>query len=294
MIMASSSTSTMRVMTFNIRYDTPKDGINEWKYRMPQVIDMMKKYNPIIFGLQECLHSQLVQIKSALNNEYDHIGCGRDDGKQLGEYSPIFYKRSELEMVHNGQFWISKDSYTPGSKSWETVCPRVATWGRFKCTKSGREFYFINTHLDHISEEARTEGCMMIKSFISYLDHNIPVVFVGDFNAYEETKPVKTLLGSQKDIDGHQYLGYLKIPVAPGYSLQQLYNASEITQSKTGPKKTFTGFNLEFEFTIDYIFVNKGFGVSSFQVVDESLKDYDFKRPLYSDHLPVIGDLLFK
>ena len=75
-------------MTFNVRYDTVKDGINQWENRK-DVLNLLKNYSPDIVGFQEMLKSQLEFIDENLNN-YNYVGVAREDGKSEGEFSPIF------------------------------------------------------------------------------------------------------------------------------------------------------------------------------------------------------------
>lgn len=48
------------VMSYNIRYNNPDDGINAWPNRKDNVAEMIgPKYRPDIVGLQEVLKDQL-------------------------------------------------------------------------------------------------------------------------------------------------------------------------------------------------------------------------------------------
>jgi endonuclease/exonuclease/phosphatase family metal-dependent hydrolase len=84
----------VKVMTYNIRLDTPKDGINQWDNRKSKVFTLLKKYDPDILGLQEVLHNQLMDIAGDLKG-YEFFGAGRDDGKQKGEYSAILIRKED-------------------------------------------------------------------------------------------------------------------------------------------------------------------------------------------------------
>ena len=77
-------------MTFNVRYSTAKDGINQWDNRKKDVLNLLKNYSPDIVGFQEMLESQLEFIDGNLN-KYNYIGVAREDGKSDGEFSPIFF-----------------------------------------------------------------------------------------------------------------------------------------------------------------------------------------------------------
>ena len=45
--------------------------------------------------------------------QYAYIGIGRDDGKQAGEYSAIFYKKDKFKVLDHGDFWLSTDTSRP-------------------------------------------------------------------------------------------------------------------------------------------------------------------------------------
>eukprot|EP01132_Coremiostelium_polycephalum_P009243 gene9243-11324_t len=191
-----------------------------------------------IIGLQECMSNQIDDIQSELSKlGYLYIGTGRDDGISKGEHSPIFYNSNRLSLVHNHQFWVSDNAHSPGSKSWDTACPRIVTWGLFKLKGTAQQFYFLNTHLDHKSELARSQGTLLIRSFISYLDHSIPIVLVGDFNALPKSKPIFNLtmeIEDDKNV-GKNFLDILQINMSPLFTFQNLYNCKDISNVKSGP-----------------------------------------------------------
>ena len=69
------------VMTFNIRYDNPKDNQNWWEHRKSSVLKIFEFYSPEVIGIQEGLNNQIKYIENNLT-EYNYIGVGRDDGKK--------------------------------------------------------------------------------------------------------------------------------------------------------------------------------------------------------------------
>ena len=108
------------VMTFNIRYDNPKDNENWWEYRKSSVVQMFNFYSPEIIGIQEGLYHQLKYIKNSLP-EYDYIGVGRDDGKTKGEYAAIFYKKKKSDLYlqkHIGYLKPQKLYLLDGMPQW--------------------------------------------------------------------------------------------------------------------------------------------------------------------------------
>lgn len=54
----------------------------------------------------------------------------------------------------------------------------------------GREFYFLNTHLDNASQNARARSAALIGERIAGLDRSLPVLVTGDFNAAAHESPV--------------------------------------------------------------------------------------------------------
>ena len=45
--------STLKVISYNIRYGAADDGDNSWEFRRPASIAMLQEQDPEIFGLQE-------------------------------------------------------------------------------------------------------------------------------------------------------------------------------------------------------------------------------------------------
>ena len=83
----------LKVISYNIRYNNPNDGINIWENRKSTIANFLIDESPDFIGLQEVMHSQLLFLLESMIN-YDFIGVGRDDGKTKGEYSPIFYNKN--------------------------------------------------------------------------------------------------------------------------------------------------------------------------------------------------------
>ena len=56
------------------------------------------------------------------------LGVGRDDGKEAGEMTALYYRADRFERLDDGHFWLSEQPDQPGSKSWDTALTRMATW----------------------------------------------------------------------------------------------------------------------------------------------------------------------
>ncbi|HZH72536.1 MAG TPA: endonuclease/exonuclease/phosphatase family protein, partial [Mariniphaga sp.] len=110
----------LNVMTFNVRYDNPNDGANRWELRVPLIEKYLKEEMPDIVGMQEVRHNQVLDLMKIMPG-YSYVGSGRDDGKQGGEYTPVFYREDIFNLLEDSQFWLSETPEAPGSKSWDAA-----------------------------------------------------------------------------------------------------------------------------------------------------------------------------
>lgn len=251
----------IKVMTYNIRYDAPSDGVNQWPKRTQKVFGLIKKYDPDVIGLQEVLHHQLTDLLQSLP-AYTHIGVGRDDGKTGGEYSAILFKKSRFKAMDQNTFWLSETPHTPGSKSWDAAITRVASWGKFKDLKSNKDFLLINTHFDHIGVEARKKSASLLKQKAAEIAKDFPLVITGDFNCTRDDGPYKTIM-----------------------------EPNDITLIDPAPKDapgTFCSFKVNSIpcKAIDYIFHSPEWSSKGYQVIQDNDGEH-----YPSDHLPVVVEL---
>jgi endonuclease/exonuclease/phosphatase family metal-dependent hydrolase len=263
-ILANKTTAQpLTVMTFNIRYDNPSDGNNSWDKRKEAVVKLIDYYTPEIFGIQEGLFNQVQYLKNNLKT-YRYIGVGREDGKQKGEYSAIFYDTTQYTVVKSSTFWLSEnpEKISPG---WDAALERICTYGLFKNVVTGISFWVFNTHFDHMGTIARKMSAQLILKKIQELNtSNLKLVLMGDFNATADSEPIKilkTTLSETSDV-----------------SKKPLY----------GPPGTFNDFNSMNLVTecIDLIFVSK-LSVISCSHIDDKRNDNGY----ISDHFPVLVKL---
>lgn len=174
----------LKVMAFNIRYGTADDGENAWPHRKDILVETIRTYDPDVAGLQECLDFQADYIVEQLP-DYAWFGIGRDIGAG-GEHTAILYKKKILAPVETGTYWLSDTPDTPGSRSWDSSLPRIATWGRFWHRERHFFFHLTNTHFDHRGEVARAISAELIADRVAALPADMPVIVTGDFNARAE------------------------------------------------------------------------------------------------------------
>jgi len=255
------------IITFNIRYNNSGDGINAWPNRVEMVNGLLNFYEPDIFGLQEALYEQIVDVQKALP-EYEWIGVGRDDGDKAGEFSPIFFNTQKFIRIENGHFWLAENC-DQAELGWDAACKRIVTWGKFQSKVSGKRFFVFNTHFDHVGVEARKNSALLIHDKIEELTQGsqLPVILTGDFNLTDETEPILMI---------KKYLN----------------DSREVSKTAPyGPIGTFNGFKpgTEGNNRIDYVFVSKGIKVLKYAALSDSKEG---RTP--SDHLPVFVRLILK
>lgn len=190
----------MRVITFNLRCDTPKDGANRFLYRRERVTDYIAALKADIIGFQEVTPDMLKYLRENLS-EYALVGCGRDSD-YLGEHNPIAYLKSEYELLQLDVSWLSPTPRAPGSRfPGQSHCPRIVTHAVLKPFGLNAPMHAYNTHLDHVSSEARVLGARMITDKIAR-DGEIqpfPLVLTGDMNAEPDAPEIAVFTQSGLD-----------------------------------------------------------------------------------------------
>ena len=287
-LVSFSLSAQLLVGSYNIRYKNGGDSVNGnvWEKRCQVICDQVNFMAPDIFGTQEVLHGQLIDMLARLDG-YDYIGVGRDDGKTQGEYEAIFYKRACLRLLDQGHFWLSETPDKPGL-GWDAACVRVCSWGKFaKMTAADDEaFFFFNLHMDHVGVVARREAAKLIVAKIREIAHDAPVIVTGDFNV-DQTNEIYSIF-----VDS----GILK----------DSYQAARLRFAENG---TFNSFNVDLYTSsrIDHVFVSPGTQVDAYAVMTDGywvpsldpgnmVKGHDapqeidfsrYARHLPSDHYPV-------
>ena len=253
------------VMTFNIRYDNPKDNHNWWEHRKSSVLKIFEFYSPEVIGVQEGLNNQIKYIENNLI-EYNYIGVGRDDGKKKGEYAAIFYKKNKLKLISFETYWLSE---TPEMVSigWDASMERIVTFGEFLNLKTQESLFIFNCHFDHRGEISRENSSKLILKLIKSKNiENKKIILMGDLNCLPNSKPIETLKSKLKD--------------SYDISVKEPY----------GPAGTSNGFDLDrlIKNRIDYIFT-KNIKVIEHRIIDDRRDNNLF----ISDHLPVMAKIMY-
>ncbi|MFO7622407.1 MAG: endonuclease/exonuclease/phosphatase family protein [Bacteroidales bacterium] len=250
------------LVTYNIRMNTPDDGINAWPLRKDIVAGLLKFHKADIFGVQEALPEQMDDLLSSFP-DFAYLGVGRDDGVREGEHMTVFFRKARFEKLAGGTFWLNETPEKPGL-GWDAACNRTCTWIKLKDKTTKKTFFVLNTHLDHRGIKAREEGVKLILNRISEINKdNLPLILMGDFNLVKESSPVQAILKVLDD--------------ARDKSISTPY----------GPEGTSGGFEVKAKTrTIDFIFINQKVIVFRHGVISDSFGLY-----YPSDHLPVLAEV---
>lgn len=256
----SLSAQSVSAMTYNIRYDNPKDGDNWWQNRKSEVVKLINYYEPDFLGVQEALHAQVEYI-SDNTSQYQYIGVGRDDGEKKGEYTALYYDSSKFELIKQETFWLS-EMPSQVSVGWDASMERICTYGHFRNKVTKNDYYVFNAHFDHRGPLARENSAKLIVKKIRELGILMErIIVMGDFNCLPESNPITAFL-------------------------TELNDAGELSTSGIyGPVGTFNQFDPSFipDRRIDYI-LTKNLKVHSYRNIDDRRTNNLWP----SDHLPVI------
>lgn len=290
----SQLSAQMLVGSYNIRLKVSSDSVkgNVWGKRCQVMCDQLNFMSPDIFGTQEVLHVQLLDMLDRLDG-YAYIGVGRDDGNTGGEYAAIFYKTDRLRLLDYGNFWLNETPDRPGL-GWDAACIRICTWGKFasQTATDDEAFYFFNLHMDHVGVVARREAAKLIVSKVREIAQGAPVIVTGDFNVDQNDEIYSIFTQSAL--------------------LKDSYLASRIRFAENG---TFNSFDTDLytDSRIDHIFVSPSINVDAYGILTNSYwtpdndsselmkghdapQEIDFSRYVRrqpSDHYPVFVRINF-
>lgn len=244
------------MMSYNLRCISPTDfGKKSWFYRADLVIEDIEEQKPGIIGFQEATKWHYSYLVDCLQG-YDSIITYRDEALN-SEGCPIFYNTELYTLVDKGSFWLSE---TPEvmSKSWGAQFNRVCSFVILTDNATNENFVVFNTHLSHVSDEARINGIKVVLNKIQEFG-GYPAVIMGDFNALEGSETYNSV--TENFLDAQK--------VAPVTSDSHTYQ-------NWGNEESFK--------RIDYFMVSKtGFKINSYNVLS-GVRDGVYT----SDHCPIV------
>lgn len=270
----------LSLMSFNIRYENPEDlESRAWPRRLNGAVRMIRRQRPDCVGVQEARHGQAADLWASLP-DYEFFGVGRDDGRQDGEYSGIFYQRERFrpDPTDCGTFWLSDTPEQAGSRTWGNEIPRVAAWLRLVDLATGRGFYVFNTHWDHRHQESRERAALLISKRIDERKHaDEPVALIGDFNSIESNPGMIYLTGRRATLAGSEQTWS-----------NGLLDAYQLLHAGEKNRRTLHLWrdSREGSLKVDHILVSRGAEIGAAEIVSGD-------KPMVSDHFPVTARVKF-
>lgn len=252
----------LRIMSCNLRCLSPLDlGHKSWFYRADLIMEEIQTQAPGIIGFQESTQWQYRYLVDTMP-QYDSVITYRDDSI-IAEGCPIFYQKDRFTLVDKGSFWLSE---TPDvmSKDWGAAHYRICSYVILTDHTSGKDFVVFNTHLDHVSDEARIKGIQVVLSKIEEFG-SLPAVIMGDLNAEEDSETYE--------------------------SVTQFFLDARYAAPETMDCGTYQNWGqLENGRRIDYFMVSPGgFRINRYAVLNQR------HGGIYiSDHFPIILDLVIE
>jgi endonuclease/exonuclease/phosphatase family metal-dependent hydrolase len=275
---AEDGNPRLRLMTFNVRYESAEDrGPRSWAERLPRIVRMLREESPDVFGIQEALHGQMADLRASLP-DYTFHGAGRDDGQRGGEHTAIAWRtdRFRPDPADHGVFWLSDEPQRPGSATWGNTHPRIVCWVHLADLASGKSLYIYNSHFDHRNQLSRVKSAELLASRIAARrDPGRPVVLLGDFNAVPGNPALRRLRegtprpNSPAEEEGLTDTFLTLHPAQRDTTTLHFWRAS-----RTGSLK------------VDHILVSPGTAIHA-----AAIRDSD--RPPVSDHFPVTAEVSF-
>ncbi|KAK0470978.1 Endonuclease/exonuclease/phosphatase [Armillaria novae-zelandiae] len=322
--MSPTHRTSLRLATYNIRYDKSPDGITipesistldnplrergkflklsgeqPWSTRRLRVAESLSSENITVAGFQEASERQMRDLDGLFRDDWGRVGVGSADGKGGGEYCPLFYKKSVVRLLSSDTFWLSDTPFKP-SKYPGADYSRLCTVARFSaktCAKT--KFTVLNTHLDARSDKQRRLGASLILARARYeaVKFRSAVFVMGDFNSTssgKDSSAYKIITGASApvNIDARFAVTSDVGHQLPDFKMLDLRGQAP-REMVSNNFATYTGFNKPSDTLgwkrIDYIFGGSNLKwKSKGYKVRSSLSDDGI---LASDHRPVFADV---
>lgn len=272
----------VKAASYNIRFNSESDtGDRAWDSRKAGVAQLIQDEDFDVIGFQESRPVQRTYLATQLS-AYTF--------KTTAEEPCLAWKTSKYTKLDEGIFYMSPTPDTPSGPSpgWVSTDPgrrRLCVWVKLRDNASGKQFYFMNTHLEvtssgtSISEaEAltiREKSAQLLVSRAGTINSGgLPLVLVGDFNS-----------ASTEDTHSTYLTGYFSDAYLSAWSSKGIWY---------GPKATYNGWqdtddrafgSSSWYQRIDYIYYKGGLTLQSYKVIRRN-----YNNILPSDHWPIVAD----
>lgn len=193
------ATKKFTVLSSNIRFSTPNDGVQAWSNRLPLISQRFNQLNPLVIATQEGRRPQLNELALKLK-DYQLVDQHRHWIEER-MYPCLFVNKALSKIISSGDIWLSQTPHLAGSKSFGSAFPRLCTWCHLQLIESQRQIFIINLHLDHLHSETRAKQIeVLVQEIESIRIKEIPLVLMGDFNEGPEQAVRQYITSKWKNI----------------------------------------------------------------------------------------------
>jgi endonuclease/exonuclease/phosphatase family metal-dependent hydrolase len=251
----------MKIISSNIRFNNPGDGVNAWPNRKIFLSNILNNLKADIIGTQEGRLPQLKELESLLKNK-SLVGQHRDWIEQ--RMYPCLFVDNAITVRDSFDLWLSETPRVSGTKLEDSAFPRLATVATI--LKDGREILLANMHLDHTIDSVREKQIEIFIREIKKIEFDGPLIICGDFNSRVGGVVHQSLIDELSLIDPWKTL----------------------SMNEETSYHQFKG-NLDSGHRIDWILHSTHFICREIKLIKDS------SNGLYpSDHFPVFCDIILK
>ena len=189
----------IKVMTFNLRVRSDKDGNNCFDLRKGKVLDVIRRESPDLIGFQEATDPMLDWLKESLS-EYYVLGHGRG-ADYHGEGTPIAYKKNRFDLHAFREEWLSAEPQKPASVFEgldQSKYPRVLLCAELVAKEIDTPIAFFNIHTDHRGMMARVAECSILVREMAA--SRFGFVVTGDFNALPNSPEIGLVTATEPSL----------------------------------------------------------------------------------------------
>lgn len=224
----------MKLMSFNVQNEMKKTKDEKVK----KIVELIKKENPDIIGLQELTYNLKKQLEKELK-EYHFFGRSRFClNNFLDEYNSILVKRN-IEVLEVNTYSLGREPDKVRSKNILSIFPRICT--SIVCILNNKKIKVMNTHLDNFHVKTKKYQLSVIEKILK--NNTYPIVIMGDFNMYSSTEHLKDFAKNMNLID--------------------VFKNEGRTRNESPKNKP-----------IDHIFVEKQFKYTNNKIIDSDISDH--------------------
>lgn len=188
----------MKIVTFNLRSNLVKDGINCFHHRAGLIYKKIREEQPEIIAFQEVVAEER-EILEKLLPEYLFVGSDRDKSANAeGLFTVI--RKDAVALCGMDVFWLGPDPYDPATRfEGQSKHARICVETLLKLKASGRLLRVYNVHTDHMNQAAAVKGLECVLAKVTENKRKLPAdtVILGDSNAKPEEGVTQTMAAYQ-------------------------------------------------------------------------------------------------